>query len=340
MKKFAQGLKIFAIIMLILMFGVACLSGGAFLGIKYLLKPMTPKNTKVNIPWGSSTKAVALQLERKGTIENYIPFLVFLKISKWDRDIKAGKYEIPKGSSIIDIALQLKQGRGRLRLITLPEGLTIVQIAHHLKSKGVIKDVSKFIETTKEGYKVDGKVVKNLEGYLLPDTYDIPSYYTDKDIVKMMVDAFNEKVVPLYKKHKNDLPVKLSLAQVVTLASMVEREAQIPKERPIIAMVYYNRLKKGMMLQCDATVRYALKKYKGVLTYKDLKCKSPYNTYTHKGLPPAPISNPGIASIKSVLNPKKSDYLFYVRNDKKNDGSHIFSKTYKEHIKAIRKYQR
>jgi len=155
-----------------------------------------------------------------------------------------------------------------------------------------------------------------------------------------MIGAFNDKVVPMYEKKKKNLPYPLSLAQVVTLASLVEREAQLANERPIIATVYYNRLKKGMKLECDATIQYALGKPRHVLKYSDLRIKSPYNTYLHGGLPPGPIANPGLDSIKAVLEPERNDYLYYVRNDVKNDGSHVFSKTFNEHQAAIDKHQK
>jgi UPF0755 protein len=159
-------------------------------------------------------------------------------------------------------------------------------------------------------------------------------------VIRVLVRAFNEIALKMYEEKKHELPVELTLHEVITLASMVEREAQVPEERPTIAMVYYNRLKKNMLLQCDATVQFALGKQKEILTYADLKIDSPYNTYLYKGLPPGPIANPGIKSIKAVLAPENNDYLFYVRNDVKNDGSHVFTRTYQEHQDAIRQYQR
>ena len=152
-----------------------------------------------------------------------------------------------------------------------------------------------------------------------------------------MTDQFRSVVEPMIEKYPNK---PLSLKETVILASLVEREAQVASERPLIAGVYINRINKGMKLECDATVQFALGKQKAVLLYSDLEIASPYNTYRYPGLPPGPICSPGAASLEAAFNPKKSDYLFYVRNDVKNDGSHVFGRDFGEHQANIQKYQR
>ena len=228
----------------------------------------------------------------------------------------------------------------RVNLVTIPEGLTLKEIAEIVSKKGICS-VDEFMEAIKTNkFTVNGEELKNIEGFLLPNTYDIPKEYTPFQIEEMMIKSFDEKITPIYLEKKSKLPVNLTLKEVVTLASLVEREASVPEERPIIAGVYYNRLKIGMRLECDATIQYALGHQKKELLYSDLEIDSPYNTYKHEGLPPGPIANPGEESLKSVLNPTKHNYYFYVLNGIKNNGTHVFSETAWEHEKAVNKYLR
>lgn len=334
-------LKVVLIILLAVVLLAAAFAAGAVAAGFYIIKPMGgAKPVRITVPKGAGAGQVAEKLEKKGLVRHAILFRLAVRVTDSGRDIKPGKYLVDPNKNIMEILSQIKKGEGKLRLITVPEGLTMKQIAKLMEKENAAK-AQEFIKSARDDtYKVDGKILKKVEGYLLPDTYDFPARYKAPDIIGKMVDAFNKNAVPLYKKKKDDLPKKLTLHQVVTLASMVEREAQVPSERPVIAAVYYNRMKRGMRLECDATVQYALGKTKQYLKYSDLKVKSPYNTYLHEGLPPGPIANPGIKSIKAVLNPEKHDYLYYVRNDVKNDGSHVFSKTYQQHRAAIQKYQK
>lgn len=337
MKKIKSCLVVIVIILAIL---GAFAGGGAFC-IYHVFKPMGGGNpVRMDIPKGATAALVGEKLEQAGAIRSALLFRIAARLTGSGQDIKPGEYMIDPNSNVMQIMDQLKTGKGKLRLVTIPEGLTITQMAKLLEKDGVTA-AQDFISAARDkSYEIDSRNKTNLEGYLLPDTYDIPASYDAKDIVKTMVTAFNDNVVPLYHKKKDALPVELSLNQAITLASLVEREAQVPGERPLIASVYYNRLKRGMFLECDATVQYALGTNKPVLKYSDLRVDSPYNTYLHKGLPPGPIANPGIESIKAVLDPVPSDVLYYVRNDVKNDGSHVFSRTFREHQAAIRKYQK
>ena len=170
----------------------------------------------------------------------------------------------------------------------------------------------------------------NLEGYLFPDTYTVPQGATARDIVQMMLDNFDRRVVTPFGAEAGAFPGGLPAA--VTLASLVEREAEVDSDRPLIAAVYRNRLKAGMRLQCDATVQYALPEHKTRLFYADLRVDSPYNTYQHAGLPPTPIANPGLPSIEAALHPAAAQYLYYVAGP---GGRHVFSTTLAQHEQAV-----
>lgn len=334
-------LKVIGIIIVILIIAALLFTAGVVAGVYYVMVPPGGANpVKIEVAKGASAGEIADKMEKAGVIRNALLFRVVVRMAEAGRDIKPGKYMIDPNDNMMEILHQLRKGIGKLRLVTIPEGLTLPQVAKLMEEKDVVSEEDFLNAASEKMFAVNGRTLENLEGYLLPDTYDIPARYDASRVIEVLVESFKDKVVPLYKRKKDNLPRKLSLHQVVTLASMVEREAKVPDERPIIAAVYYNRLKKGMKLECDATVQYALGKNKEVLKYSDLEVKSPYNTYLHKGLPPGPICNPGISSIKAVLEPKDVDYLYYVRNDVKDDGSHVFSKTYSEHQRAIRKYQK
>lgn len=320
---------------------IATFVGGAIYCAHYILTPVGGQNSiKMHIAEGTSASEVAMELERGRIVRNSLLFKLLLKTTGTDKAIKPGDYVFTQKQTMMEILHILKTGNMTQRLVTIPEGLTISQMAELLQEKGIVRKED-FLAAVKNGdFLVNGGKRKTLEGFLLPDTYDFPPNYTASDIIKKMIREFENRVVPAYIEKQKSLPINLTLDEVVIMASLVEREAKIPDERPIIASVYYNRLKKGMLLQCDATIQYALGENKPVLTYDDLKIDSPYNTYIHKGLPPTAIANPGINSIKAVLAPRKTNYLFYVRNDVKNDGSHVFTSTLEEHNEAIRKYQR
>ncbi|MFP4496684.1 MAG: endolytic transglycosylase MltG [Vulcanimicrobiota bacterium] len=333
-------LKTVAVILVIALLLALVFALGVGVGFYSLLTPQKGEKVVIEIPKGATGAQVARQLEEKGAINQAFLFRVVMKLSDSGDEMKPGRYEVDPDKNMIQILEQLKKGGGELRLVSIPEGLTLKQVAQLLDEKGIVKKEEFLITAGEKPFEVNGKPPASLEGYLLPNTYDFPVYYDSEKTIQTMVDAFNEKAVFQYEKKKDSLPVSLSLHEVVTLASMVEREAQVEKERAKIANVYYNRLKKGMKMECDATVRYALEKFKDYLKYSDLRVDSPYNTYVYTGLPPGPIANPGLESIKATLNPENHNYYYYVRNDVKNDGSHIFSKTYAEHNAAIRKYQR
>ncbi len=296
---------------------------GFSLTVVLFLPGYSSQKEEVIIKPGMGAKEVGELLAKKGIIPNSYLFRIAIKIYGKERDIKAGKYVLRKDMPLFNIIETIVSGRGVLEVVTIPEGLTSSQIAEIFYKKGIIRDKKKFLEMIKK---------QGLEGYLFPDTYYVPENYDEKKLIDMMTKRFREKLPKNFDKKAKALG--LSEKEVVILASLVEKEAKYPEDRPKIASVFLNRLKKGMRLESCATVQYILGRPKPNLTYDDLKIKSPYNTYLHKGLPPGPICNPGEASIEAVLNPQKTDYLYFVAD---KDGHHLFAKTYKEHLKNKKK---
>jgi UPF0755 protein len=288
---------------------------------------------------GESAREIAGELQKEGLVFNALAFRLLVKVARCESRIKAGDYEITSRMNSLSILQKMVRGDVMKRSFTVPEGSRIEEIANILQDNH-LADPLQFIEAAKENttIRIKDATPFSLEGYLYPDTYQVAHNATPRDIVELMVARFNEVVVPEYDKVR--AKATLPLASVIILASLVEKEACLDNERPIIAGVYFNRLKKEIPLQCDATIQYALGRSKPVLTYDDLKIASPYNTYEHSGLPPGPICCPGLASIKAVLAPAKIRYLYYVVNESKGDGSHVFSISFEEHRRAIEKYRR
>jgi len=230
----------------------------------------------------------------------------------------------------------LEQGKIFCHKITIPEGYTIYQIADLLAAKGLAKREN-FINlaTDPNLAKELGIQAKTLEGYLFPDTYYFNKGLSEKVIIKTMVNRFYSLMKPEWKEQSHKLG--LTFHQVITLASLIEKETSNKEEKPIISAVYHNRLKAGIRLQCDPTVIYCLKNFNGKLRKEDLLIDSPYNTYKRYGLPPGPIANPGLDSIQAALYPAKVGYQYFVS---KNDGTHYFSYTLKEHNRAVLRYQK
>ncbi len=300
-----------------------CVLIGFALSIVLFLPGYSNTKEEIIIKPGMGAKDIANLLTEKGIIPHPYLFMFVARLYGKDRDIKAGKYILRKDMSLFEILKTIVEGRGVLEAVTIPEGLTSQQIAEILYKRGIIQDKKEFLDIVKE---------KGLEGYLFPDTYYVPENYGANRMIDMMLRRFREKLPKDFQKKAKE--VGLTEKEVIILASLVEKEAKYPEDRPKIASVFLNRLKKGMKLESCATIQYILKKPKPNLSYEDLKIKSPYNTYLYKGLPPGPICNPGEASILSVLNPEKTDYLYFVVG---KDGHHLFAKTYKEHLKNKRK---
>lgn len=281
---------------------------------------------------GSSLRQVADDLQKAGLVRSARVMLLAARFQKKGNRLYAGNYLLSPAMSPMDILEKIIAGDVATVRVTIPEGFTVRQIAETLADKGLV-DKARFIALCTKPtlrWKLRLPIPKvGLEGYLFPDTYDIPVGATEEQIIDRMLARFEELMPKWYRK---DMP--LGLHETVTLASMVEREARRPQERARIAGVYINRLKHKppMKLQCDATVLYAIGGHKSRVLYRDLEVDSPYNTYKYPGLPPGPIANPGLACLKAAANPEKHDFLYYVA---RADGSHIFSRTMKEHLQSV-----
>lgn len=292
----------------------------------------------LHIPRGSTTSEIAEMLYAEGLIKSPGIFTFFSSLFGFDDDLKAGYYRLDSGMSLWAILQNLRNGRVATYQVTIPEGYEVEDIARLLeKIDGV--DRKKFLELARAGdfeysflpSKGDFNGKYLLEGFLFPDTYRFPIGAPPEMIIETMLDNFTEQFLQPFRDEIEKS--KFSIHEIVTLASLIEKEAKLDRERELISGVIYNRLKKGMLLQIDATVAYSLTEKKNRLLYTDLEVKSPYNTYLHRGLPPGPIANPGLASLKAALFPADVDYLFYVARP---DGSHVFTSRYNQHLKVQR----
>ena len=289
----------------------------------------------VLVPEGLSLNEVANDLEKRNIIVNKTLFGLWGKIMGSSRRIKAGEYRLSSNMPPIRILEILTTGAVITYPVTFPEGYTMEQIADVLDRNGLIEK-SEFVSlaynpAVLNQYNIAGS---SLEGYLYPDTYHFARGISPSAAIDTMVSRFRQLTGPLEKSAE---AVGMTMEDVITLASIVEKETGLAEERPMIASVFLNRLKQGMRLESDPTVIYGIKDFNGNLTRKDLREPTLYNTYVISGLPIGPIANPGLEAIKAVLFPEETDYLYFVS---RNDGSHQFSKTLSEHNKAVRLYQR
>jgi UPF0755 protein len=284
---------------------------------------------------GSSLKQVAGELEKGGLITNKTLFVLWARVKGYGKGVRAGEYSLSPAMAPIQLLEILRKGLVILHAVTIPEGFTRHQIADLLEAKG-LADRKHFLELTQDEallrqYGISGP---SLEGYLFPDTYHFSRGTPTLAIIDTMVRRFRQEVTPLMEQARG---TGTKFENVVILASIVEKETGRPEERPLIASVFLNRLRLGMRLESDPTVIYGIENFKGDLKKGDLMGRTPYNTYVIHGLPPGPIANPGLDSIKAVIDPARTDYLYFVS---KNDGSHHFSKTLAEHNRAVEVYQK
>jgi UPF0755 protein len=288
--------------------------------------------TRVIIPRGASFAQAADSLARTGLVGSPRMFRLYGRVTGGDRNIKPGTYLLKHGTPWKDIVSALNGGHGLVNTITIPEGYTLSQITPLLARtlRVPVDSVQAAVRDTALLARLD---IPNptLEGYVFPDTYAFPVGTTARQAVREMVYEFERRWKPEWDSSLTDL--KINRNDLVTMASIVEREARLPEERPVIAAVYYNRLRKGMLLQADPTIQYALGHHVGRVLYKDLEVASPYNTYIHKGLPPGPVASPGVASLAAAANPANVPYLYFVAS---KDGHHEFRMTLEEHTSAIR----
>ena len=286
----------------------------------------------VEIKKGMGLSDISLLLSKKRIIKYRYLFNMQIILRGGSSHLKVGIYELSPSMTQNKIYKKISKGTIVTRTITIPEGFTVKMIAERLEKNGIArkKDIVR-LSGKKEFILSLGLKVHSLEGYLFPDTYVLKVKMHPELVLKKMLKNLRKKITPEIKMKMQKQ--EKTLHEVLTLASIIEKETSISKERFLIASVFLNRLKKNMRLQSDPTVIYSLPNLKGKLSKKNLSYSSPYNTYLHRGLPPGPIANPGIQSILAVLNPSKEVFLYFVA---KGDNGHIFSKTYKEHRANIR----
>jgi UPF0755 protein len=318
---------------------VAAVAVWLLLGSERAYKGYAGSEQFVEIPAGAGPAAIGARLRAAGVVRDELSFRVALWRSGQARRLQAGEYRFDRAMTAREVIDKLARGDVFLRPVTFPEGLTITQMSaiYARESGGSANDFLHAAQNASLIHELDPGA-RDLEGYLFPNTYSLPRRTTASQLVDRMVTAFRDVL-------SQDLVDRaasqgLTVRQLVTLASLVEKETAKADERPVVAAVYLNRLKIGMGLQCDPTVIYALERagrYTGNLTREDLKFDSPYNTYRYAGLPPGPIAAPGRASLEAAVNAADVPYIYFVS---RNDGSHVFSTTLDEHNRNVNEYQK
>ncbi len=334
--------KLIAILIMLIVI-VLAIGIGVNLYINSAKKPLDPQATEtvaIIIEPGLGTNAIGSILYENGIIKSADGFKLIAKLSGNDGKFKAGDYVLSASMSVDEIMGKLIVGNTSSIRFTIPEGLTIRETTKLLADKGMINEET-FLQEIENG-SFDYKFVEylpaganRLEGFLFPETYDVFATSMEHDILNRLLGQFDAVYKDEYYSRATELGYDLN--QIITIASLIERETRVDSERAIVASVIYNRLNMGMALQIDATVQYALGEQKDRLSYKDTEIDSPYNTYKVPGLPPGPICSPGEASIKAALYPESTQYVYYVL-DAKMDGSHRFSKSYDEFLKNKNAY--
>ena len=311
----------------------------AVVGVGLAVRPPWPLDQgsrTVEIPATLGVFGIARHLAAQGVIRSQVVFVGLAVLRGTARSLKAGEYEVPQGASLLVVLQLLETGRVKPRLLVLPEGFTIRDLARQIEAESLApaEDVVRVAGSGHLAWSL-GIEADSLEGYLFPDTYQVTKGTRVDEILGRMVQRFRDRAGTADVVARARLR-GLSLHQLVTLASIVEKEAALAAERPIIARVFLNRLQRDMPLQADPTVAYALAKEGRPPTREDLQVDHPFNTYKNRGLPPGPIGNPGRAAIDAVLEPANVPYLYFVAID---DRAHHFSTTLEEHNQAVARYR-
>jgi UPF0755 protein len=289
----------------------------------------------VEIPAQESAIGIAGRLQDSGAIRSRVGFVALSLVRGSVRSLKAGEYELPRGASTLDVLALLEGGRVRQHPVLHPEGATVAELARALEAARLAGAADVVRTATDPAFlKAQGIDGPSAEGYLFPDTYYFVRGMTVEQLLGRMVQRMQSKLTPEIRDRAT--AKHLTIHELLTLASIVEREAVAREERPLIAAVFWNRLRLGMPLQADPTVQYAVGKERRVLTRADLQTDHPYNTYLRGGLPPGPIASPGLDVIAATLDPAPVNYLYFV---KKDDQRHHFSATVEEHNTAVARYR-
>ena len=311
---------------------------GALWFVHSIPEAMDPGSTEeitVEIPEGYGTNAIGELLEEQGVISSALKFKLYNRLSGNGVVLNAGTYTLSPSMDLPAIFEKLSSYDVDTMSFTIPEGLTVYQTAERLSEQG-LGSYEEFLRAIQNGDFDYGLLEDNsLEGYLLPNTYMVPDGYTEEEIIDYLLGQFEQTVLPIYDSADQALKDKYTLNEIITAASIIERECMKDEERPLVASVIYNRMDENMKLEMCSTIQYLLLMETGEvkenLLYSDLEIESPYNTYLHFGLPPGPICSPGIASIKAALEPADTDYLYFVVSADL-DGSSKFSSNYDDFL--------
>jgi len=338
MSRGGTGVRVLALLAVVIAAGLL----GLFLASRLVSAPYkgySGSEAFVDIPKGTSVPEIGRILARAGVVSHARVFAWYVRLSYPTSSMKAGEYRFDRASSMQDVAGKLARGDVYVIKVTVPEGFSRTDIVDLLVSSGIGTRDGLMAATrdTKAITQIDNRA-SDLEGYLFPDTYFFSRRVSEEEVVERMVSRFLGIWTPERQKKAREL--NMTPREVMTLASIVEKETALPTERPLVSAVFHNRLKKNIALGSDPTVIYSVKlvkNYDGVINQSDLKLDSPYNTYLYYGLPPGPIASPGLASIDAALDPAQVDYLYFVS---RNDGSHLFTENYQDHLRGVRQYQR
>lgn len=323
-------------------FALVFIIAAAFISFEwYLHHPVMHDTAYVTVESGMSFRGTVRALRKAQVIEYPFFFMLYGELQHASNQLKAGEYEFPPGLTAREVLAKMLRGEVRTFEVRIPEGWNLQQIANYVSARPFITDKEKFVNEFWVACKDPARIAKlgvqtpTLEGFLFPSTYNLQRPKTGGELVDRLVAEF-------VKQYDQGLRAaatahNMSMQEVVTLASIIEKETAQQTERPLISAVFHNRLKINMPLATDPTVIYGLAKFDGNLHKSDLENPHPYNTYIHAGLPPGPIANPGRAALDAAINPATTEYMFFVS---KNDGTHQFSKTYAEHEAAVNQYQR
>jgi UPF0755 protein len=327
-----------ALLMLVLIVLAAAAAATIYVRTRQPYRGYTGAEQFVDIPPGSSTRAIGDRLVAAGVVRDSLTYRLSILLSGQARALKAGEYRFDQPLTPLAVIGKIARGEVYSIVVTFPEGLTIAEMAAIVESHG-LAPAAAFVAAAQDRTLIRAldPLARDLEGYLFPETYRVSRHVDAAALVRLMVGRFEHVFSPaLRRSAESD---GLSVHQLVVLASLVEKETARADERPIVAAVYLNRFRIGMALQCDPTIIYALQlagKYTGNLHRDDLAMDSPYNTYRYAGLPPGPIASPGKASLEATVHPADVDYLYFVS---RNDGSHEFAATLAEHNRNVQKYQ-
>lgn len=296
------------------------------------------KKIHIKVSAGMTTAEIAEQLANKGVISSSLKFRFISRVRGYDNRMKPGTYVFRFGMSDEEVFEEILNGSKYLVKFTIPEGFTVKEIAERLYNLD-LTDKEDFLKAAENFSPYDymkrpEKVLYAAEGFLFPETYSVESDYSIEEILEMMAGEFNKRLTDEMRGKAKEM--NLSIHDLITLASLVEKEVRYAEDRPIVAQIFLKRLKLNMPLQSDATLQYLMDAPKEDVSISDTKIESPYNTYQNAGLPPGPVANPGIAAIEAVLNPADTDYLYFVAD---REGHNHYSYSYEEHLNLVSQYR-